>query len=274
MNQLVQRSITGFFVVGTIIGCFLFSQYSFIGITALLTGLCYYEFADLLKAMKVKVHLVLGIVISLALVALVYLNASLGVSLHWAVLLLPLVFVLFFVELFHKHEAAFLNLSFTLMGVLYIAFPFALSAYLVFPAFSAGNYNYHLLLYVFILVWTSDTGAYLVGRSFGKHKLFERISPKKTWEGFFGGVILTIGAALICSLFVTEIPLLHWIFIGIIISVTGTLGDLFESKLKRTVGVKDSGKFLPGHGGFLDRFDAAVFAIPAFFAYLQIANLI
>ncbi len=128
--------------------------------------------------------------------------------------------------------------------------------------FKDGDYNYIPLLCFFILVWINDSGAYLVGVNFGRHKLFERISPKKTIEGFVGGIVSSIIAAIIISNVCEYGSLPVWIAAALVVSVFGTAGDLIESMLKRSQNIKDSGKFLPGHGGILDRFDAALFSAP------------
>jgi phosphatidate cytidylyltransferase len=118
-------------------------------------------------------------------------------------------------------------------------------------------------------MWSNDSGAYIVGSLLGKHKLFERISPKKTWEGFIGGALFTLLAAWIISKFLHELSLIHWLVVGTITFTCGTFGDLIESQLKRSANMKDSGKILPGHGGILDRFDSILFSAPIVFVYLM-----
>jgi len=158
----------------------------------------------------------------------------------------------------------------------YVIIPFLL---LIKLPFLEGVYNPYILIGSFILIWTNDTFAYIVGKTMGKRKLFERISPKKTIEGFLGGMFFTIIAAYILSNFTTFItPLFHsplvWMGAAIILVVFGTLGDLVESKLKRNAGVKDSGNIMPGHGGILDRLDSIIFAIPFLFLYYQIISYV
>lgn len=152
------------------------------------------------------------------------------------------------------------SLATSFMSQIYVALPIALMSLIYYM-------SPHLLLLLFILVWINDTFAYLSGRALGKHKLWERISPKKTWEGFWGGAIMTIVAAALCGLFAADyFGGFSWIvmaLLGMVVSVAGTLGDLVESLLKRTVGVKDSGNIIPGHGGILDRIDSILLVIPA-----------
>ena len=136
--------------------------------------------------------------------------------------------------------------------------------------FPAEGITYGVLFGYFGILWISDTGAYLVGSAIGKHRLFERISPKKSWEGSIGGAIFALGGAALCWYLFGDILLWQWFVLGLIIVIIGTLGDLVESLFKRSLGVKDSGSILPGHGGMLDRFDAVFISAPFVFAYLMI----
>lgn len=149
----------------------------------------------------------------------------------------------------------------------YVVIPFLLIIKLPFLTY---NYNPNVIIGMFVMIWTNDTFAYIVGRAIGKNKLFERISPKKTIEGFVGGVIFTVAGAYILGLYFTFLTPLQWMGFAAIVAIFGTLGDLVESKLKRVAGVKDSGNIMPGHGGILDRLDSVVFAIPFLFLYYQI----
>jgi phosphatidate cytidylyltransferase len=186
--------------------------------------------------------------------------------------IVPLAFLFFLFELFKKHHNPFTNISFSLSGIIYIAFPFAILNYLVmYPGLISREY-YHpeMLISFFVILWASDTGAYFAGNFFGKHKLFERISPNKTWEGFFGGVLLSVLVAIVVSTFITHIDWVDWVVIGALISTFGTLGDLVESYFKRGLGIKDSGNILPGHGGILDRFDSLLLSVPFVFVYFRL----
>jgi phosphatidate cytidylyltransferase len=188
----------------------------------------------------------------------------------------PLLFVPFLVELYRKKENPFTNIAYTLLGLVYVALPFSLWNLLIFRGgdgcLTNGQYKYHILLGYFILMWTSDTGAYLSGKAFGKHKLFERVSPKKTWEGTIGGGILCLAGAYILSVYFTDLRLVDWLIVGIIIVIAGNLGDLAESLFKRSIDIKDSGNILPGHGGILDRFDAVLISTPFVSVYLALSH--
>ncbi len=184
-----------------------------------------------------------------------------------------IIFVIFFIqiaiELFRKKSPQWKNIAIIITGYIYIAVPFGLMNSLFYTG-AIDIPRSGVLIGVFILIWTSDIFAYLVGSMFGKHRLFERISPKKSWEGSIGGLVFALIAAYILSIFVDQLTLLEWMILAIIMVVSGTIGDLVESLLKRNAGVKDSGTIFPGHGGVLDRFDAVMFAIPMVFVFINL----
>ena len=146
-----------------------------------------------------------------------------------------------------------------------VALPFSLLNFILF----INGLQPYILLAVFATIWVNDTGAYLVGVSIGKHRLFERISPKKSWEGFVGGALAALISGYLFSIYIPEINLINWLIFSEIIVVFGTYGDLMESLVKRTVDVKDSGTIIPGHGGLFDRFDSMLLAAPVIFIYLS-----
>jgi phosphatidate cytidylyltransferase len=185
--------------------------------------------------------------------------------LSYIFLAVPAAIAICIVELYRKSNHPFTNLAFTYFGILFTIVPFCFFTAL---AFIEPAYNPHFPLAFMLLLWSSDTGAYLFGVNFGKHPLFERHSPKKSWEGFFGGMFTSLLAAFIISTQFKELSMLHWAGMAVIIVVAGTFGDLFESMLKRSIAIKDSGSWLPGHGGLLDRFDGLLFAAPLVFLYL------
>lgn len=186
---------------------------------------------------------------------------------------IPLFFFSFILEIYRKKANPLLNIATTSMGYLYIALPFSL-----LNAFSGNDVtHYHglpaLLTGYFALTWIYDTGAYLFGKQFGKHKFFERISPKKTWEGTLSGAIIAYLATWGISFLVKEIPAVDWFVMASLIILFGTHGDLAESLIKRNLNIKDSGNILPGHGGILDRFDTILLSIPFVFLYFYIRNI-
>lgn len=192
---------------------------------------------------------------------------------------IPYLFLIIYLlisELYLKKPNPVNNWAYSMLAQLYVALPFALLNVLAFhtnPDTNQVEYNPILPLSVFIFIWLSDTGAYCVGSLLGKHRLFERISPKKSWEGSIGGAILAVASSFVLSHFFPFMPLAEWIGLALVVVVFGTWGDLTESLLKRQLGIKDSGNLLPGHGGMLDRFDSALIAIPAVVIYLYTVTL-
>jgi len=179
-----------------------------------------------------------------------------------------LLFVLFVLKLYDKNDREpFANLAMNILGLLYVCVPFSLLLGVSYWGSQRGLYHYQIPLGILFCLWASDTGAYFVGKKLGKTKLFERISPKKTWEGFVGGMIFSQMVAWGLSVYFTSVEGWKWFVISGIIVTIGTYGDLVESMLKRSLGIKDSGSVIPGHGGFLDRFDGLLVAMPfvAFF---------
>lgn len=187
---------------------------------------------------------------------------------EYYILIFPLISCIYMIKLYKKFERKpFTNIAFTFLGICYVAVPFVLLNVIVFDS---GLYNYEVILGSLLILWASDTGAYFAGTRFGKRKLFERISPKKSWEGFIGGAVLALIFAFGSSLYLHSLSTSQWIIVGILIIVGGTFGDLIESLLKRSIEIKDSGDSLPGHGGFLDRFDGLLISAPFIAAYLEI----
>jgi phosphatidate cytidylyltransferase len=189
-----------------------------------------------------------------------------------ALLLVTVIALIFFVEVFRNKENPLLNIATTIMGVAYVALPMSLMLFIP-ELLSPGTWNPWIFLFYLFLVWGNDVFAYLVGISIGRHKMSPRLSPKKSWEGFFGGILgsLAMGAF---GAFVVEGSYIMWIGLAFVVSLSSVLGDLVESMFKRDAGVKDSGNFIPGHGGMLDRFDAFILSAPMAFLYLLIIYLI
>ncbi|MCK4663554.1 MAG: phosphatidate cytidylyltransferase [Bacteroidales bacterium] len=273
MKNLFIRTITGLFFVSIIIGSIAFSKYGFLGIMLIIIVLGLWEFYNLSYKTLAKPQIYYGIIIGTALFISNYLVSINNIDQKIFIFFIPLITLIFLSELYRDSKRPFNNIAFTILGLIYIAFPIALFNYFVFSyKILTVCYNPNILLGFFLLLWANDTGAYIVGVSIGKHRLFVRISPKKSWEGFFGGAIASLGIAYLLSKYYTELILIDWLIISIIIVIMATLGDLVESIFKRSINIKDSGRILPGHGGILDRFDGVFLSSPIVFVYLQLIN--
>lgn len=267
MGEFIKRGLTAvLFVIVLIaginihpIGFFI----TFLGI-ALLAN---YEFYGLVKKAKAAPQIPTGFIAVILLFAACITHIYYDSTLLFLFLLF-LVFLSFIIELYRKKENPFANIAYTLLGIIYVALPFALLLYLVFQN-GSDEFRPDIVMGIFLMIWVNDTGAYLVGVNFGKNRLFERISPKKSWEGSIGGGIATLLVAWLCSYFSQDLSLILWLSVGLIVAVVGGLGDLVESLFKRSIQVKDSGTILPGHGGILDRFDAILIVAPVVFVFLE-----
>lgn len=277
-KNLIVRSITGVLFVAIMVAGFL-SPRAMVFLFALITGLTLWEYTGLVNGLdNVQVNrfisTVAGVYFFLAVA-----GWRTGIVNNFVVMvpyLLTIVY-LFISELYTKNKNAINDWAYTMLGQMYIALPFSMINILAFemaPDQSGVSYDTMLPLSVFIFLWINDSGAYLTGSLLGRHKLFPRISPGKTWEGSIGGGILVIAVAALLGYLVNrgvDVPrlsILGWMGLGLVIAVVGTWGDLVESLFKRTLGIKDSGNILPGHGGMMDRFDSSLMAIPAAVLYL------
>ncbi|MCL1624846.1 phosphatidate cytidylyltransferase [Bacteroides caecicola] len=277
-NNFIQRTITGIVFVAVLVGCILGGPIPFTILFALISALTIWEFGSIVgKSGEVIIN---KPICMLAGVFLFFGFAYLGVAPGDSSVLIPYLFLVIYLlvsELYLKRKNPLHNWAYTMMSQMYIALPFALLNVLAFHTNvtgSASEYNPILPLSIFIFNWVNDTGAYCTGVLFGKHRLFERISPKKSWEGSIGGAVFCVIAAFVMAHFFPFLSLGVWVGLGLVIVVFGTWGDLTESLLKRTLGIKDSGNILPGHGGMLDRFDSSLMAIPAAVVYFYIISLV
>ncbi len=267
-SNLQKRIITGSIFIATLTVSIIAGHISFICLFSIITALMLYEFYKLANenqstSIGAYFHSIAGalfFVISSG--KLTFIDKRLMLTIGSAYLI-----YLFTSELFKKAENPVKNWAYTLLGQVYITLPFILLGLL---GSRYEEYNPDLIIGLFVLIWLNDSGAYVVGSTLGKHKLFPRVSPKKTWEGFIGGVIVAMAGGYVLSLYMPELHMWQWIAFGGTASIFATLGDLNESLLKRTMGVKDSGNILPGHGGMLDRFDSVLLACPAIFLLLSI----
>ena len=274
MKGLLRRALTAVIFVAVMVGGLFGGHYSFVTLFLLITGLCLWEYLGLVLENAGKKDLIrklLGLgmgILPFVLASIVQLNLisdRVNFIVLAYILFSPFVFLSFVYELYAGSEKPFTNLAYLILGVFYIGIPFAL---LDFVAFSGEYFYATTVLGLLLLTWTNDTMAYLIGSQIGKTPLFPRISPKKTWEGTLGGAAVSFIVAYLLSLYIPELSFINWMVLALIISVFGSLGDLVESMLKRSHQIKDSGSLLPGHGGFLDRFDGFIFMLPFAAAYL------
>lgn len=276
-KNLITRTIIGILFVAIMVAGFLSAHYMVV-LFATITGMTIWEYTGLVSQIE---HVSINRFIST--VAGVYFFVALagqrlgfveGFSVFVPYILT--IIYLFIAELYLKNENPIMNWAYTMLGQMYIALPISMINVLAFQRDANGQMTIDMLLplSIFIFLWTNDTGAYCSGSLFGKHKLFPRISPAKSWEGSIGGGILVVIVAALIGYSTTNesgvnmLTIPQWIGLGIVVAVFGTWGDLVESLFKRTLGVKDSGNILPGHGGMLDRFDSSLMAIPAAVVYL------
>lgn len=269
MKKLLVRVATGAVFGIVLLASILYNNISFGALFALVTCLAVNEFCNLVHEYKkttfsTPIAVIGGLYLFLAFFMLDKVANPFMLFIPYLILI---VFT-FTRELYKKTGSPLDNFAYFALSQLYAAFPFALLN--ILSTFGPGAYNYIMPLSIFIFLWCSDSGAYFVGSAIGRNKLFERISPKKTWEGSIGGGVLALIAAYIMSIYFPTLGPIEWMGMATVVVVTGTWGDLIESCMKREMGIKDSGNILPGHGGILDRFDSAILAIPSVVIYLYI----
>ena len=290
MNETLKRTISGAVYIALLLTSILFSTESFIILFGVFLIIATYEFCNLVKLNKVFSILFASLFYStIALVSFYrtetenYISSLLKENILFTIdtdklfsvlLLITLIIAVKCIVFLFNNTQTISKLSKYIYLLGYIMLPFI---FIIKISFGIKDYNPKIIIGLFILIWTNDTFAYLVGKSIGKHKLFERVSPKKTIEGFLGGVVFAAFAGfLISKLYIRPNPdfsqksILIWTIIALIVSIFGTIGDLIESKFKRIAGVKDSGTIMPGHGGVLDRLDSVIFVAPVIFLFYQI----
>ncbi len=274
MNNFTQRAITGLTFAFVMTAGILFSPWTFVFLFFIIAGLGLIEFYRLVESDHISPQVIPGIIISQLLILLMTVTQWQQQNHGWMMLVFPLIALIFIIELFRKKSFPFQNIAMTIAGIIYLSLPVMLMIKIAFGFTPGDDDNYHgeIIMGFILILWASDTGAYMIGSWLGKHRLFERISPKKSWEGFFGGFLLSMFASWVVSKWFPDLEFDEWIIISVIIVITGTFGDLVESMLKRSSGVKDSGNLLPGHGGILDRFDGLLLSVPFVFFYLSLTG--
>lgn len=277
-HNLIIRTLTGIAFVALLMGCILWGSTPFILLFAAVTGLAVHEFCILVNRrddiqVNTSICVVAGVYLYLAISGYCMNLTPSGVFFPY---LLSVIYLLIS-ELYLKSEHAMNNWAYTMMSQMYVALPFSVLSTLAFtysPVDSLGvAYHSILPLSVFIFLWSNDTGAYCFGTLFGRHRLFPRISPHKSWEGSVGGCLTAIAASQVIACHEAGLSRWEWLGLALVVVLFGTWGDLVESLFKRQLAIKDSGALLPGHGGILDRFDSSLLAIPAAAIYIYTLTL-
>jgi phosphatidate cytidylyltransferase len=278
LSEFLKRTFTGAGIVIFILGGFWLHPVTFFLVGLILLAGMQYEYYQMIRNTGVAPQFLPGIYTGIIAYTVSTMVAAGMARPEWFFILAPVFFFIVVTEIYRKKDNPFNSLAHTFFAVIYAAVPLSLFPFAAYghsglnALLGSGNMSFSpgIVIGFFLLIWSNDTGAYLTGVSIGKHKLMPAISPKKTWEGFFGGFLLAAIVAFFLADFLGVVDRLHWIIISIIVSVAGTYGDLAESMLKRSTGVKDSGNIMPGHGGFLDRFDSTIMAFPLVYLFITL----
>lgn len=268
LSNLQQRVVAAVAGVPIIIFMILYADWTFALLFTLISALTQREFYKLLGLDGFEPLTAYGTVVGCFVCALAYFIETEQFDTDGYFLICPASSMIFLIKLYKKRDMKpFTNIGFTFLGIIYVAMPFAL---LIVLALRGREYHPTIILGCLLLLWASDIGAYFAGTYFGRRKLFERVSPKKSWEGAVGGAVAAALIALGLAVWDDELRPWQWYCVGAIIVVTGTYGDLVESLFKRSIAIKDSGTSIPGHGGFLDRFDGLLLAAPFIITFLKL----
>lgn len=276
MKEIYRRTLTGAWIVIFTLGGFWLHPITFFLTGLLILSGTQYEYFRIIKSTGINAQMIPGMITGIAAYILATLVASGLLGFRFLLLFIPFIALIMILELYRRQDKPFDSLAHTLFSIFYITLPFSLFP---FSAFGREGINsiipYESIIFspgivigFFILLWINDTGAYITGITLGKHRLMERISPKKSWEGFAGGIVFSVLAAWLLSRLLGVLDTPEWIIVAIIVAVSGTFGDLIESMLKRSTGIKDSGSIMPGHGGFMDRFDSTLLSFPLVFLFI------
>jgi phosphatidate cytidylyltransferase len=261
MRNLLRRIFSGIIYVLIFISAILFSKESYIALVSLFGLLCIWEFSRMIKLKNFASYIFFAAVLFL----MIKRPDSYAVVIVLIITILSSVFLMY--QLFKKKQIGFSNDRAKLgVNIRYVIFSMC---FLVLLPFYENSFHPYLMISVLSIIWINDSFAFLIGKNFGKNKLFPSVSPKKTIEGFFGGLVFSLLSAMLISKFNLDFSMLNWLIISVIVSVIGTVGDLVESKFKRQANIKDSGNIMPGHGGILDRLDSLLFAAPFVYLYIN-----
>ena len=258
-SSLGQRVVTALIGAIAIIGGVYYGMWGYFIVFLIISIFTLWEFYKLAILDDMAPLKIWGTIIGAILFILSFLIQAGILHSKYFLIIFPLFSSVFLIKLYKKDEKPFTHVAYTLLGIFYVSIPFSLLNIIIF---NGGEYHYHIILGMLFILWASDTGAYFTGILFGKKKLFERISPKKTWEGSIGGGIFAMLFAYGFSVYFKDLTMVQWFVASALIIIAGIYGDLVESLFKRSIAIKDSGSSIPGHGGFLDRFDGLLLASP------------
>lgn len=277
MNETLTRSLSGLVYITVLISAIFYSDsgYTFAALMFIFAGITCWEFNTLLKLKSFRSYFQLIVLTAFTYITLITdltdkNNASTAFLIFAITTSITHIYLTF--NLFKLKKVNDNSLLKQQLPLLYVLIPFSLLT--LTPSIINDTYNPYIIFGILLIIWSNDTFAYLVGKRFGKRKLYEKISPKKTIEGFIGGLLFGVIAALIIALTTDSLTTSHWIALSVIISITGSIGDLVASKFKREANIKDSSNLIPGHGGFLDRLDSLIFVSSFVYLYLQIINYV
>jgi len=272
LSEFIKRTFTGTAFVIIMLGTIIISQITLILLLLLVGSFALYEYFSIFKNRGFKPFTYLGIITGASVLILIFLERENMIAQKYLALVLLPVMGMFFSFFFVNRTDTVVSILVTISGFVYIILPLSLIPFITQNGLTE-NYDPQLLLGTLFIIWTYDTGAYISGILFGKHKMIPRLSPKKSWEGLAGGSIFAVFVSFVISRYFLLLNTADWMILGLIIIAAATAGDLFESLIKREAGIKDSGNILPGHGGMLDRFDSVFFAIPFVFLYIHLFKL-
>ena len=272
MSNFLKRSLTGIAYIAIMLGGIIIHLFVFAPVFAVILFFTQSEFYKISEKAGFSPQKKFGLILGFLLFILFFLTAKNIIPQSFILLSIPFLFFVFIGELFRKKSNALKNGAITLLGLIYVALPFSLMNFIVFAQTSGNSYYPWILVGILLIIWIYDSMAYVSGSLLGKHKIAAKISPAKSWEGLIGGTIFAVIMGIVNAVLFQEIDMFNWIVIALITVIFGTIGDFFESKLKREIGIKDSGSILPGHGGLLDRFDSLLFAIPIIFVWLSLID--
>ncbi len=265
MKSILIRTLSGSIYILLLAGSLILNNHFFSLVLFALNLIGLIEFQQFNKEAKSKLPIFLGA----GAFIIAHLSLSGIIAPKWISLTLIIPIAVIIKSLYNEKKSLILEFGFSLTSILYITLPLVLLNKI---NISEGAHQLPIVLASFIIIWTNDTFAYLTGMAFGRHRLFERISPKKSWEGFFGGMLIALIMAWFLHRFISALPLINWLILAGLIVISSVFGDLAESLFKRQANLKDSGKIMPGHGGILDRIDSVLFVAPVMYLYMQLIS--